>query len=62
MGTGPAKLRRRMSINTRILLYIVILAVFDTVIPIPITAMVLIYVLFQKPRWFIEWVRAVYRR
>jgi len=51
-----------MSINTRILLYIVILAVFDTVIPIPITAMVLIYVLFQKPRWFIEWVRAVYRR
>lgn len=56
------KVEVRMSINTRILLYIVILAVFDTVVPIPITAMVLIYVLFQKPRWFIEWVNTVYRR
>ena len=50
-----------MSINTRILLYIAVLAVFDTVIPIPLTAMVLIYVLFQKPRWFRQWVEAVYR-
>ena len=50
-----------MSINTRILLYIAVLAVFDTVIPIPLTAMVLIYVLFQKPRWFRQWVESVYR-
>jgi hypothetical protein len=50
-----------MSIKTRILIYIVILAIFDTIIPIPITALVLIHVLYQKPRWFREWVEEVYR-
>ncbi len=33
----------------------------DTVIPIPITAMVLIMVLFQKPKWFKDWVDRIYR-
>ncbi|MBC2713225.1 MAG: hypothetical protein HGJ94_20200 [Desulfosarcina sp.] len=50
-----------MSVKTKIIIYIIILAVFDTIIPIPITALVLIHVLYQKPRWFRDWVEDVYR-
>ncbi len=50
-----------MSVKTQILIYIIILAVFDTIIPIPITALVLIHVLYHKPRWFRDWVDDVYR-
>jgi hypothetical protein len=50
-----------MSTKTKILIYIVALAVFDMIIPIPITALVLIHVLYQKPRWFREWIEEVYR-
>ena len=50
-----------MSLKTQLLIYIIVLAVFDTVIPIPITALVLIHVLYQKPRWFREWVEEIYR-
>ena len=49
-----------MSTKTQILIYIIFLAIFDTVIPIPITAFVLIYVLYQKPQWFIDWVKDIY--
>lgn len=50
-----------MSLQTRILIYLIVLAVFDTIIPIPITAMAMIYILFQKPAWFKQWVRDIYR-
>ena len=50
-----------MSTKNQVLIYIIILAVFDTIIPIPITALVLIHVLYQKPRWFREWVEDIYR-
>ena len=50
-----------MSLKTQLLIYIIVLAVFDTVIPIPITALVLIHVLYQKPRWFRAWVEEIYR-
>ena len=50
-----------MATKTQFLIYILLLAVFDTVIPIPIAALVLIHVLYQKPRWFREWVDEVYR-
>ena len=51
----------RMSTKNQVLVYVLVLAVFDTIIPIPITALVLIHVLYQKPRWFREWVEKVYR-
>jgi hypothetical protein len=51
---------RGMSTRTQILIYILVLAVFDTIIPIPITALVLIHVLYQKPPWFREWVKDIY--
>ncbi len=50
-----------MSGKTYILIYIVVLAVFDTIIPIPITAMALITVVFQKPKWFKDMVDEIYR-
>jgi hypothetical protein len=37
-------------------------AILDTVIPIPMTAMVLIMVLFLKPKWFKDWVDEIYRQ
>jgi len=53
--------RPAVSTKTQILIYLTLLAVLDAVIPIPITAMGLIMVLFQKPRWFKEWVEKIYR-
>jgi hypothetical protein len=50
-----------VSLKTQILINLIVLAVIDTVIPIPITAMVLVMVLFQKPQWFKDWVDRIYR-
>ena len=50
-----------MSLKTQILINLIVLAIVDTVIPIPITAMVLIMVLFQKPKWFKDWTDRIYR-
>ena len=50
-----------MSTKNQVLIYVLVLAVFDTIIPIPITALVLIHVLYQKPRWFRECVEEIYR-
>ena len=50
-----------MSLKTQILINLIVLAIVDTVIPIPITAMVLIMVLSQKPKWFKDWVDRIYR-
>lgn len=60
MGTHLPR-RPAVSTKTQILIYLTLLAVLDAVIPIPITAMGLIMVLFQKPRWFKEWVEKIYR-
>ena len=51
-----------VSLKTQILINLIVLAIVDTVVPIPITAMVLIMVLFQKPKWFKDWVDRIYRR
>jgi hypothetical protein len=48
--------------RSQILIYLALLAVFDAVIPIPITAMALIAILFQKPKWFKDWIEDIYRR
>ena len=50
-----------MSLKTQILINLIVLAIIDTVVPIPITAMLLIMVLFQKPKWFKDWVDKIYR-
>jgi hypothetical protein len=50
-----------MAPRTRILIYLTLIAILDTVIPLPITALVLIMILFRKPEWFKEWVERIYR-
>jgi hypothetical protein len=49
-----------MNTNTKTLIYLVVLAVFDLVIPIPITAGILIYVFLVKPPWFRDLVSEIY--
>ena len=41
-----------MKTNIKILIYLTILALVDMIIPIPFTAIMLIYVVLEKPLWF----------
>jgi hypothetical protein len=41
-----------MKISSKILIYLIVFAIIDTLIPLPITAMLLIYILREKPHWF----------
>ncbi len=61
MRIGKILERKPMSHKTQVLIYLIIIAIFDTIIPVPITALILIHVLFQKPRWFRECVDEIYR-
>jgi len=49
-----------MKQKTKILTCLVVFAFIDTVIPVPLTALLLIYVLSEKPPWFRRLVREVY--
>ncbi len=49
-----------MKIKTKIQIWLILFALFDLIIPFPITAVVLLYVLFEKPTWFQEWVKDIY--
>ncbi|MGD8916411.1 MAG: hypothetical protein PVH35_07420 [Syntrophobacterales bacterium] len=41
-----------MTIKTKCIITLILLALVDTVIPFPIIGAILIYVLFQRPPWF----------
>ena len=47
--------------QTKLLLGLGVLALVDTVIPVPITAVVLLYVVLNKPVWFEQLVADIYR-
>jgi TRAP-type C4-dicarboxylate transport system permease small subunit len=49
-----------MKMTSKIFCYLAAMALVDMVIPIPIAALMLIYVLQQKPLWFKEMVLGVY--
>ena len=49
-----------MKNNTKIMICLVILGIFDMVIPIPFTTILLIYVLLEKPSWFRKLVTEAY--
>ena len=49
-----------MSRKTQLLVYLIVLALCDTIIPVPITALVLVYVILQRPSWFRAWVEDIY--
>lgn len=50
-----------MNIKTQLIVTLILLGVVDAVIPIPITALILIYVIVQKPPWFKDVVQKVYK-
>jgi len=49
-----------MKLKTQLLIGLVILAVLDMVIPIPFTALLLLYVLLEKPPWCGRWTSEIY--
>jgi hypothetical protein len=49
-----------MSTKTKALIALGILAVFDTAIPFPITALIVIFAIAQKPPWAVDLVRDIY--
>ena len=49
-----------MNAKTKTILYLSLLALLDLVIPIPFTALILLYVVFEKPGWFREIVTEIY--
>jgi len=49
-----------MKTTNKILICLIIFAIIDTVIPIPLTALLLIYVLKEKPAWFKNLVTRIY--
>jgi arginine exporter protein ArgO len=50
-----------MRIKTKILAIVILLSIVDMVIPFPIIGVILIGVLLQKPPWFEQLVREIYR-
>ena len=50
-----------MSQRNRLLLWVLLLGLFDAIIPFfPVLALVLVYVLLEKPQWFLDSVKEVY--
>jgi len=71
LATGYADVRSRfnnssdseeifMKKNTKIIIYLSILTLLDMIIPIPFTALMLIYVISEKPAWFKNLVTDIY--
>ncbi len=50
-----------MNTETQILIYVILLLLVDAVIPLPITAVLLLYVVLQHPEWFAEIYHQVYK-
>ena len=49
-----------MNTSRKILIYLILFAIIDTIIPVPITALILIYVLQERPDWFEKLVDQIY--
>jgi hypothetical protein len=49
-----------MKTNKRIIIYLIIFAFVDIIIPIPIMAIILLYVVAEKPKWFKDLVTDLY--
>ena len=49
-----------MSPKTRVLVNLIALSIIDVVIPLPIVACILIYVVLRRPAWFTDMVRDIY--
>ena len=50
-----------ISTQYKTILILILLGVVDVLIPIPIIGLILIYVVIQKPSWFQDLVKDIYR-
>ena len=50
-----------MNIRTKSILVLILFGMVDVVIPIPIIGLMLIYVIVQKPSWFLDLAQEIYR-
>ena len=50
-----------MSIKSKALIFLIILGIIDMVIPIPILGLILLHVVLQRPRWFMDVVSELYK-
>ena len=50
-----------MNIQTKSIFVLILLGMVDVVIPIPIIGLMLIYVIVQKPSWFLDLAQEIYR-
>jgi len=50
-----------MSTKTKALIFVIGLGIIDMLIPIPILGLVLVYVVVQKPPWFMDVVSEIYK-
>lgn len=49
-----------MSTGIKVVVALILLGIADVVIPVPITGLMLIYVIMQKPAWFLKLVWDIY--
>ena len=50
-----------MNIQNKTILILILLGLVDILIPIPIIGLILIYVVIQKPSWFQDLIKDIYR-
>lgn len=49
-----------MKLKGKLIIALILIAVVDMVIPIPFTAILLLYVVLEKPPWFKTWTLDIY--
>jgi len=49
-----------MKIKTKILAFLIVIGIFDTITPIPILGLILLHVVLDRPKWFKSLVTEVY--
>ena len=55
--------KKLMTTKSRVMIWLVFIGLLDALIPLfPIMTLILIYVLMERPRWFIEWVQEIYQK
>jgi len=57
---GRGVLSMGLKTKSKCLIALILLGIVDTVIPVPILVVILLYVLSQKPPWFKELVQEIY--
>ena len=49
-----------VSFKTKALVALAFIGLVDVIIPLPLLGILLIYVVLEKPSWFVEWVERIY--